>query len=80
MNEIPSGYKPIAVRDDRQGSCVISFNRDLKLFYFSVNKQVAGPFNVKDLQQLAENIKDVLSMKGNFLYIDSYDVLGEKKL
>jgi hypothetical protein len=77
---VPAGYRPVAVRDDRQGKCVISFNRDLRLFYFTVNKASAGPFNEKDLRQLMENIKDVLSMKGSFHYIDGYDAQGNQTI
>lgn len=79
-NLIPDGWRTIAVRDDRQGKCVISFNRDTKTFYFSVNGSAAGPFNEKDLRQLMENIRDVLSMKGNFLYISEYDTMGNKEV
>ena len=77
---VPEGFRPVAVRDDRQGRCVISYNRDTKTFYFCVNHGVAGPFNSKDLTQLMENIKDVLSMKGSFHYIDDYDSQGNKTI
>lgn len=80
MVEVPVGFAAIAVRDDRQGRCIISYNRDIKTFYFSVNGSAAGPFTEKDLRQLMENIKDVLSMKGNFLYIEGYDSQGNKSI
>lgn len=71
-NTIPEGFRVIAVRDDRMGKCVISFSRDTKTFYFSVNGVPAGPFHEKDLRQLMENIRDVISMRGNFHYIEGY--------
>ena len=80
MIEIPDDYKPIAVRDDRQGRCVISYSIARKQFYLTVNKVAAGPFNAKDLQQLMENIKDVLSMKGHFHYITDYTASGDKTI
>lgn len=79
MINIPEGFKPVAVRDDQLGTCVISFNPDLKEFFLVVNGKGMGPVNLKDLKSLRENINDVIDLKGQFLYIESYNANGTQK-
>jgi hypothetical protein len=82
---VPQGFRPIAVRDDRQGKCVISFNLETKEFYLVVNSSTdkppvgAGPFTLNDLKQLVENVKDVIGLKGQYLFIEEYEVDGSRR-
>jgi len=77
--DIFEGYKSIAVRDDRYGNNVISYNPTRKDFMFSINGKPAGPFTLKEMQGLKENINDVVSMRGNFLYIEAYSPDGTRQ-
>jgi len=77
--DIPEGYKPIAVRDDRLGTCVISFHITEKKFFIYVNGKNVGPLELRDLSSLKENVNDVLSMKGQYMFIDDYDIYGEQR-
>lgn len=72
------GYKTIAVRDDRFGNNVISYSPTKDDFMFSINGKPAGPFTLKELQGLRENINDVVSMRKNFLYIEEYSPDGSR--
>jgi hypothetical protein len=74
---IPEGYLPVAVRDDRNGTCVMSFNPVTKMFYFSINEIAAGPFKLDELKGLKENIDDIVSMRGQFVFITAYDAYGK---
>jgi len=74
---IPEGYLPVAVRDDRNGTCVMSFNPVTKMFYFSVNEIAAGPYKLDELKSLRENIDDIVTMKGHFVFITAYDAYGK---
>ena len=78
-NLVPEGYRPIAVRDDRQGKTIISYNMNIQRFYFVVNGSAAGPFTINDLRALNANIKDVIDLKGRFIYIEEYDASGNVK-
>jgi hypothetical protein len=74
---IPEGYLPVAVRDDRHGTNIMSFNPVTKMFYFSINGIAAGPFKLDELQSLKENVDDIASMKGHFIFITAYDSYGK---
>jgi hypothetical protein len=76
---VPEGFKPIAVRDDRLGICVISYNHDLKEYFLMVNGKGVGTFNLRDLKSLKENLADVIELKGRFVYIESYNADGTLK-
>lgn len=75
---IPKGFRPIAVRDDRMGTCVISFNPESKLFFLVTDGKGAGPFNLQELKALKENLTDVIDLKGRFIYLEEYTAEGEK--
>jgi hypothetical protein len=75
---IPQGYVPIAVRDDRQGNCVISYNTLNKKYFLVINGSGAGPFTLPDMKQMVENMKDVIDLKGRYIYIEDYDVDGTR--
>ena len=76
-----SDFRPIAVRDDRLGLCTISHNPNAAKdkFMVGINGKTAGPFSESELKALVENMKDVLSMRGRYLYIQDYNVDGSKK-
>ncbi len=76
--EVAEGYKPIAVRDDISGNTVISFSTENRDFILSVSGKMLGPLTSKELAALNANIADVIEMKGRYLFIESYDVTGEK--
>ena len=75
---IPEGFHPIAVRDDRMGTCVISFSPSRKRFYLVIDGQGAGPFDIQNLKALKENLADVIEMKGRFIYITEYEADGTR--
>ena len=75
---IPEGFRPVVVRDDRMGTCVISFNIERKLFFLVVDGKGAGPFNLQELKALKENLIDVIDLKGRFIYLEEYTAEGEK--
>jgi hypothetical protein len=75
---IPQGYSPIAVRDDRGGNCVISFNPAKKSYFMVINGQGCGPLSLEDMKQMVENMKDVIELKGMYVYIQDYDADGTK--
>lgn len=75
---IPKDYRPIAVRDDRMGTCVISYNHKLQRFYFAIDGKGAGPFSINELKALVENLKDVIDLKGRFIFIEDYNPDGSK--
>lgn len=77
--DLYEGFKPIAVRDDRHGRCVISYHPDKKLYLLVIDNKPAGPFTLRELEALDANVKDVLDLKGRYIYIDSYTAEGEKK-
>ena len=78
MDEMTKGYVPIAVRDDHMGNTVVSFNTEERKFLLSVDGKLAGPFTLNELKALNENINDVVSMKGMYLFIKEYTARGEK--
>ena len=75
---IPKGFVPIAVRDDRGGNCVISYNTLNKKYFLVINGHGAGPFTLPDMKQMVENMKDVIDLKGRYIYIEDYDVDGTR--
>lgn len=77
---IPEGFRPIAVRDDRMGTCVISFHPERRLFFLVTDGKGAGPFKLNELKALVENLKDVIDLKGRFIYIEDYEPDGTKKI
>ena len=78
--EIPEGYRPIAIRDDRMGACVVSYHHSKQRFFFAIDGKAAGPFTVNELKALVENLKDVIELKGRFIFIDEYDVYGKRTI
>ena len=79
MTDVFEGYKTIAVRDDRFGDNRISYNPYTRDFMFCINGKPAGPFTLKELQGLRENINDVVSMRGTYLFIEEYAPDGSKQ-
>lgn len=77
--DLLEGYKTIAVRDDRFGNNIISYNPATKDFMLCVNGKIAGPFNEKELTGLRENINDVIHMRKNFLFIEDYLPNGQRR-
>ena len=79
----PKGFTPIAVRDDLKGLCVISYNADRPetdgQYFVVVNDKAVGPLTKRDLIVLADNIKDVLDMRGYINYIKDYEPDGSRK-
>ena len=75
---IPKGFRPIAVRDDRMGNCVISYHIGKKQYYVAINGQGMGPINLNDMRQLIENMKDVVDLKGRYIYIEDYNADGSQ--
>ena len=76
--DLTEGFLPIAVRDDRAGNTVISFNPDTREFLLSVSGKLAGPFKLTEIKALIENLRDVIEMKGRYLYIEDYDARGNR--
>lgn len=76
---IPAGFTPIAVRDDKLGTTVISYNPDRKEYFIVVNDRTMGPLKKADLECLIENVKDVLDHKGPYLYIEEYAPDGQRR-
>ena len=79
---IPQGFTPIAVRDDRQGTCVISYNPTTKAqekYFIVVNGNGCGPMSLNDIKTMVENMKDVIDLRGKYNYIQDYDSDGTKK-
>jgi len=72
------GFKPIAVRDDRLGNTVISYNTGTREFVLTVSGKFAGPFTLGELKALKENLNDVIDMKGRYLFIKEYDQYGQR--
>lgn len=72
----PKGFKPIAVRDDRGGTCVVSYNPDTKEYFLAVGGKGAGPFTLNELKQLTANVTDVIDLRGVYIYIETYGVDG----
>lgn len=78
IDKMTEGFKPIAVRDDRQGNTVVSFNTETREFLLSVSGKLAGPFKLNELRALRENLNDVIDMEGRYLFIKEYTSRGEK--
>ena len=78
IEEITKGYTPIAVRDDRAGNTVISFNTETNLFLISVTGKLLGPLTLAEMKATRENFNDVIEMKGRYLFITEYDVHGNR--
>ena len=78
LDEMTEGYVPIAVRDDRSGNTVVSYNSETQEFLVSVSGKLAGPFKLNELKVLRENINDVIEMRGRYLFIKEYTLRGEK--
>ena len=72
--DLTEGFLPIAVRDDRAGNTVISFNPETREFLLSVSGKLAGPFTKDEIMALRENIGDVVEMRGRYLFIEEYDL------
>jgi hypothetical protein len=77
--EIPDRFKPVAVRDDRLGTTVVSFDPDTKEFFIVVNGKQMGPLMLADIKCLRENLNDIIDLKGRFVYIESYNPDGSQK-
>jgi hypothetical protein len=77
--DFPEGFKPIAVRDDRLGTTVISYNPDTKEYILVVGEHSMGPLKKIDLKCLLENVKDVIDHEGHFIYIEEYGVDGSRR-
>lgn len=77
--DIFEGFKTIAVRDDRYGNNVISHKPGTDEYMFSINGKPAGPFTLKELQGLRENINDVVGMRKSYLYIEEYTPDGTRQ-
>lgn len=77
---IPKGYVPIAVRDDRGGNCVISYNTSTRKYFLVINGSGAGPFSLPDMRQMVENMKDVIDLKGRYIYIEDYAADGTRNI
>lgn len=75
---IPKGYRPIAVRDERMGACVLSYNEENKTFIIVLGEKIAGPYVLDELKLLAANMKDVIEMRGQYLFITEYGPDGRK--
>lgn len=60
------------------GNCVISYNYEKKLYVVMVNKKPVGPLTLNELRAMVENIHDVLDLRGRYVFIDEYDVYGDK--
>lgn len=71
-------YRPIAVRQNGLGNCVISYWPDEKLFLVSVNGKLSGPYTIREIEAIKENFTDVIDLRGSFLYISEYDVYGNE--
>jgi hypothetical protein len=79
IDKMTKGYRPIAVRDDRAGNTVISYNTEERKFLISVTGKLAGPFTMKELEALNANLNDIIEMKGSPpLFIQDYDVRGNR--
>ena len=80
FDEVTRGYKPIAVRDDRSGNTVVSHNPEEGKYRLSVSGKLAGPYTMRELEVLRDNIADVIDMKGlPPHYLKDYDVYGEQQ-
>lgn len=72
-------FKPIAVRDDRNGTTVISYDQKTKKFLVSVSGEILErPLTLKEIEVLRDNFNDILEMKGRYLFIKEYDILGSQ--
>lgn len=69
-------YAPIAVRDDRSGNTVISYSTEHRDFILSVSGKLMGPISLNEIKALVENLKDVIEMRGQYLFIKDYDSHG----
>jgi hypothetical protein len=79
LDELTEGFIPVAVRDDRNGNSVISFNPETRKFLLAVSGKLAGPMSLDELKALKENMVDVIDLKGRFIYLQGYDVYGNLK-
>lgn len=78
MVDIKEEFFPIAVRDDLNGKNIISYNPQTKEYLLSISGKLAGPITLKEIEILQENLKDVLELKGRYLFIKEYDIQGNR--
>lgn len=78
LDDMTKGFIPVAVRDDRAGNTVISYNTETREFLLSVSGKLAGPFTLDELKALTDNLGDIIEMKGRYLFIQEYDVKGNR--
>lgn len=72
-------FKPIALRANHLGICVISVWPEKKLFVVSVNGNVAGPFKLLEIEAIRDNFNDLLEMNGQYLFLNEFDIYGREK-
>lgn len=71
-------YRPVAVRQNGLGNCVISYWPAGKLFICSVNGALSGPYTIREIESLRDNFNDVIELNGSYLYISEYDIYGQE--
>jgi len=67
---IPKGFKKIAVRDTGALLTVIYYHPKHKRYMVTVNDVVSPIYTIGELKEIAENINDVVSMRGHYTYLD----------
>lgn len=79
INDMEEQFKPIALRANHLGTCVISVWPDEKQFIVSVNGTVAGPFKLREIEAIRDNFNDLLEMNGQYLFLNDFDIYGREK-
>lgn len=80
FEEVTNGYTPIAIRDDRSGNTVVSHNPIEGKYLVSVSGKLSGPYTMRELEVLKDNVQDVLDMKGlPPHYLKDYDIYGRQQ-
>lgn len=75
---IPKGFKRIAHTETRRGDCTFYHNPETKQFFFKLSGRLAGPFDKADFEPLVITLKDVIDMRGVYIYLDEQcDQLSE---
>ena len=63
--------KKIAVREEKWGDCVIWHDPKDKSYSIQVRNVMSGPYTLKELSSVRENIADVISQDGRYLFIET---------
>ena len=79
LEKIEKAYKPVAIRKNGLGNCVISYNTDDKSFIVSVNGKLSGPFVLGEIEAIRDNFSDLLEMRGMYLFMSHFDIYGGEK-